>query len=268
MVLLHGGPGLWDYLGPLASSLEDTLTIVRYDQRGAGRSDHAGPYSLQRFVADCEAVRENSGFEDLVVAGHSWGAGLALLYALSHQERVRGVLYIAGVGFDWPAWKAEFHREQLSRLSEEEAARLAAFDARDSLGPDEERERARLRWVTDYRYRTVGEERVAEMLAAGFAVNHTSNQLLSHELEATTADEWYSRLAELHCPVLVVQGSADPRPLAAVEGMVEALPQCKRVILEGGHFPWVEDATTFHTTVRTWLREGPRLVRSVPDKAY
>lgn len=255
MVLLHGGPGLWDYLGPLASSLEDGLTVVRYDQRGAGRSDHVGPYTLERSVADCEAVREASGFEDLVVAGHSWGAGLALLYALSHQERVRGVLYIAGVGFDWPSWKAEFHREAVSRLSAQEAARLAALGTLDNLSPDEEAERTSLRWVTDYCDRRVGQERAAEMLAAGFAINYASNRELSHELEATGADAWYGRLSKLRCPVLVIQGAADPRPLAAVDGMVEALPTCRRVILEGGHFPWVEDSTTFYTTVRTWLRE-------------
>jgi pimeloyl-ACP methyl ester carboxylesterase len=125
-----------------------------------------------------------------------------------------------------------------------------------------------LRWVTDYRDRTVGEERAAEMLAAGFAVNHTSNRLQSHELEATTADEWYSRLAELRCPVLVVQGSADPRPLAAVDGMVKTLPRCQRAILPSGHFPWVEDATAFHTTVRTWLHEEARVVPSAPNERY
>src|SRR5580693_869951 len=40
MMLLHGGPGLWDYLAPLAVSLEDACSIARYDQRGGGRSDH------------------------------------------------------------------------------------------------------------------------------------------------------------------------------------------------------------------------------------
>ncbi len=96
-----------------------------------------------------------------------------------HRERVRGVLYLAGVGFDWSSWQAEFHRERLARLSEEEAVRLAALDSMESPGPDEEREWMRLCWGTDYRDRRVGEERVAEMLAAGFAVNHTSNRLLS-----------------------------------------------------------------------------------------
>lgn len=42
MVLCHGGPGLWDYLGPVSSMVEDLCTVHRYDQRGGGRSTTDG----------------------------------------------------------------------------------------------------------------------------------------------------------------------------------------------------------------------------------
>ena len=32
VVCLHGGPGLWDYLAPLAALIDDTFTVVRFDR--------------------------------------------------------------------------------------------------------------------------------------------------------------------------------------------------------------------------------------------
>lgn len=51
MVSCHGGPGLWDHLGDLADLLTGERTVVRYDQRGCGRSGGAGgPFTLERAV--------------------------------------------------------------------------------------------------------------------------------------------------------------------------------------------------------------------------
>lgn len=52
VVRCHGGPGLWDYLEPLASLIEDEFTVVRYDQRGCGRSSGAGPFTTAQAVDD------------------------------------------------------------------------------------------------------------------------------------------------------------------------------------------------------------------------
>jgi proline iminopeptidase len=48
------------------------------------------------------------GLERVVVAGHSWGATLALHYALVHPRHVQGILYLSGTGID-PAWRAAYH---------------------------------------------------------------------------------------------------------------------------------------------------------------
>jgi len=47
-------------------------------------------------VGDVEAVRAYYGCDRWIVAGHSWGADLSLIYALTHPERTLGVLCLAG----------------------------------------------------------------------------------------------------------------------------------------------------------------------------
>jgi proline iminopeptidase len=99
LALCHGGAGLWDYLQPVADSLSAVARVHRWEQRGCGRSDRLGPYTIERYVTDLECLRAHFGHDRWLLAGHSWGAGLALRYALAHPERVLGVLYISGTGF-------------------------------------------------------------------------------------------------------------------------------------------------------------------------
>lgn len=119
LVLCHGGPGLWDDQGPVARMVEDLVTVHRYDQRGCGRSSASGPYTVARFVADLEALREHFGRETWMVGRHSWGATLALRYAIAHPERVRALLYVSGTGagHGWnPAYRAALPRAELRLL--------------------------------------------------------------------------------------------------------------------------------------------------------
>lgn len=92
MVLCHGGPGLWDYLAPVASMVEDLCTVHRYDQRGGGRSPTDGPFTVDGFIADLDDVRRHFGYDRFIVGGHSWGASLALFYGLAVPARVSAIV--------------------------------------------------------------------------------------------------------------------------------------------------------------------------------
>jgi proline iminopeptidase len=61
LVLCHGGPGLRDYLSPVAAMLSDLCTVHRYDQRACGRSDGGGAHTVERNIADLEGLREHWG---------------------------------------------------------------------------------------------------------------------------------------------------------------------------------------------------------------
>ena len=56
VLLLHGGPGLSDYTAPLAAELDDAFTVIRFQQRGLEPSTTAGPFDIDRHVADAVAV--------------------------------------------------------------------------------------------------------------------------------------------------------------------------------------------------------------------
>ena len=105
VLLCLGGPGCADYLEPVGGMIDDIARVIRYEQRGCGRSDRTPPYDLDTDLRDIEAVREYYRVDRWIVGGHSWGANLAFAYALTHREKALGLINISGSGFqrdmDW-----------------------------------------------------------------------------------------------------------------------------------------------------------------------
>ena len=94
VIFLHGGPGVPDMRGDseyFERISRDGFDVYVYDMVGRGRSfrlaDPRG-YTLERDVADLEAIHWEIGAEKVVLIGHSYGAVLAAAYAASHPERV------------------------------------------------------------------------------------------------------------------------------------------------------------------------------------
>jgi proline iminopeptidase len=96
VLVLSGGPGCVHYLEQDAIAPHG-MRAWYPEPRGVGRSG-GGPHDLGRAVADLEAVRRAAGLDSWVVLGHSWGADLAVRYALDHPSRVRSVVAVAGHG--------------------------------------------------------------------------------------------------------------------------------------------------------------------------
>jgi proline iminopeptidase len=95
VVFLHGGPGAG--LAPDYRRFfdPDAYRIILFEQRGAGRSiPHASldDNTTWHLVQDIEQIREHFGVEQWLVFGGSWGSTLALAYAESHPQRVRGLV--------------------------------------------------------------------------------------------------------------------------------------------------------------------------------
>jgi proline iminopeptidase len=248
LVLCHGGPGLWDMFDDVAGMIDDRATVVRWDQRGCGRSEPcAGPWTTDRFVADLDAVRRHFALERIVLLGHSWGASLALNYALAHPERVVALIYVSGTGIGPDAdWHDVYKASLLTRLGED-PQRLARWREL----PDTSRERAVLQWSTEFVDRERAIQHAERMADPWFPINSPCNKALNAEARQTAGTPALrSACRALDLPVVVVDGDMDIRPRSAVDSLVRVLPQVRRVTLAGaGHLPWVEDPYGFRDAV-------------------
>lgn len=247
LVLCHGGPGLWDMFAELAADLADLRTVVRWDQRGCGRSQPGGPYTLARAVADVDAVVRAAG-APVALLGHSWGAQLALAYALEHPARVSRLVYLSGTGTSVDAWRQEFHAAFRRRLGPA-ADRLAELQATDP------RAAAMLQWTVDVVDPAAAPAVVAAMATPWFGVNRAANRGLQDDVAAGWDEAAVlARCRELTVPTLILEGAADVRPRWAVDPLAAALPDVTRVTLPGvGHLPWLEAPEPALAALRDFL---------------
>jgi proline iminopeptidase len=95
IVFLHGGPGGGGDISARRFFDPDRHRAVLFDQRGAGRSRPLASLvdnTTWQLVADIEQLRRHLAIERWLVFGGSWGSTLALIYAETHPEAVRGMV--------------------------------------------------------------------------------------------------------------------------------------------------------------------------------
>ncbi len=109
VLVLHGGPG--GGCSPAMRRYFDPAhyRVVLFDQRGCGRSrPHASveANTTWHLIRDIERIRTDLGIDRFILFGGSWGATLALVYAITHPDRVaamvlRGVFLMTQSELDW-----------------------------------------------------------------------------------------------------------------------------------------------------------------------
>ena len=74
----------------------DIATVITYDPRARGRSDRGAKetWTVERVVADLEAVRNHFKVARFVPVGFSYLGKVVMLYAAAHPDRVRGVIQL------------------------------------------------------------------------------------------------------------------------------------------------------------------------------
>ncbi|MGA0612942.1 alpha/beta fold hydrolase [Caldimonas sp. KR1-144] len=148
VLLVHGGPGGRTREESIAPWRGTGLSIIAFDQRGCGRSEPLGETAantLDALVDDMEGVRAAAGVERWALAAGSWGARLALAYAVRHAERVSALwLRSPFVGSlaetrryvgPWRAWLGESGRAWLGEATVD-AVRSLYHDLRPAVGDD------------------------------------------------------------------------------------------------------------------------------------
>ncbi|MEE8386570.1 MAG: alpha/beta hydrolase [Dehalococcoidia bacterium] len=244
MVLLHGGPGCYDYFS--GSALVDWLAEVHcvwcYDQRGCHDSHSDGPFTIGANVDDLEAIRRFAGVERVSLMGHTAGAVLAVHYAAAHPGHVDRLVLMNPAGLQ-RGWRDAFEatiRERLTAEQEQELSRLDGEIGRTS-------DRARRSELYRQRFNVVLPCYVAPHLRERAPTmehyHHEVNVQVAASIQATYGDPgWRDDLKRFCRPACIIHGRSDPIPWTVVDELSELLPQTKVFPLERcGHFPWLED---------------------------
>jgi proline iminopeptidase len=251
ILVLHGGPDFdHRYFLPELDRLSDSYRLIYYDQRGRGMSaDGVEPedVTLESEVDDLERVRQAFDLESIAILGHSWGALLALEYAIRHPERVSHLILMnpaPASSADLARWREERLRAAPGDMEERKAlAASSAYRAGD-------REAVAAYYRVHFR-RAVARPEHLERVIAGVTGHITPEGVIKARRieDRLMAQTWLSDRYDLHpalgrlsIPALVIHGDHDFIPAAsAAAPIARALPQARSVSLSGcGHFAFLE----------------------------
>lgn len=262
IVVLHGGPGFtMDYLAEDLLPLARDHTLIFYDQRGTGRSTlvkDAQGLDAQRFAEDLEAVRRHFDLKQMTLLGHSWGAGVAALYATRFPQHVGRLMIVNGV----PLRGTELKRTFATLSNSPDKNWIAELRQRSAAwhrdpGDAEACRAFYTTWFEPFFVDAAALLRSKGDFCAGGA-DSLINKIASVDrfvLQSLGDYDWAPALKEVDAPTLVIHGAADPIPAETAAEWARTLPNARLLLLDGvGHFPYLEAPEKFFSAVDSFMR--------------
>jgi proline iminopeptidase len=257
LLLLHGGPGAHhDYLYPQMLALAERHRVVTYDQRGGGqsRTDDPAPITWRTHVDDLSAVVREFGLVPPTLVGYSWGALLAMLYAIEATRDASlpapARLVLVSPAPITRAWRDEFEAALAERQRNEAIAgarRALAESGLRERDPDAYRQRAFELSVAGYFADPARAVALTPFRVTGKVQQSVWESLGRYDL--------CQPLRAVRVPALVVHGDADPIPMASARAAAEALGARFVPLADCGHVPYVEQPEALFGAITRFLDE-------------
>jgi pimeloyl-ACP methyl ester carboxylesterase len=205
IVLIHGNAGnVDDFSYRAISVLCADYKIVAIDRPGHGKSDRLNekPELLESQAALLHEVIGSLGIKRPILVGHSWGASLALAYALHYQDDISSMILLA------PAAYAE---------KEESWWWMSTFVKPPVIG-DVSLAVGKLFFGKSMLKKELKDAFYPQPVPEDYLKSASASWLEHKHLRAYLEDEWKlndglkllsKRYAEIHVPVVIVTGDSD-----------------------------------------------------------
>lgn len=234
---------MWD---PQWETFSRSHRVVRYDQRGFGRSPIGpGRFSNARDLLD---LIEQQALESVALVGVSMGGRIALEVSLARPELIEA-LVLVGAGLPGHQWSAE-----MKAADEAEQAALARGDL------DEAVEVTLRTWVDGPRRRPEDVDpevraRVAEMQRRAYELQLPVWETAEEE---PLVGDLAERIGEVGAPTLVLVGEEDVPDMHEIADRLEReLPNARRAsIADTAHVPSLERPREFDQLVLPFLQSA------------
>ncbi|HYB41653.1 MAG TPA: 3-oxoadipate enol-lactonase [Candidatus Methylomirabilis sp.] len=226
--------GMWD---EQAQALKGRYRVLRFDTRGHGQtSAPAGAYSLEQMAGDLHGLLSSLGIAETHFVGLSMGGMIGQVFALAHPAMVKS-LVLCDTTSRYPAAAAPVWAERIRTVQDK--------------GMDAMVEPTLQRWFTaPFRARRKDlMTRVGAMIRATPVPGYIGCCHAIPKIDVT------DRLAEIHCPALVVVGEDDPgTPVEMAREIHAALPGAELAILRGAsHLSNLEQPDEFNRALLAFL---------------
>ncbi|MDP6930055.1 MAG: alpha/beta hydrolase [Planctomycetota bacterium] len=228
VVMLHGllVDNLASWYFTVAPSLARNRRVVMFDLRGHGKSERARDgYSTVSMAGDLSALLDELQIDTLDLVGHSFGALVALRFALENPDRVRRLVLV----------EAPLPPSQLEEMVEfvQSGPEKIVQSMPDGM-------QGALR---------AGSRRAAKIISALKFLLGESSLVADLQAEGDIPDD---ELRQIACPVLCFYGK-NSSCRSVGDRLTRIIPDTRLIELDGGHYLPLEHGATIGEEIGEFL---------------
>lgn len=227
VVLLHGYLEMIEVWEELAGALQTNYRVVAIDLPGMGVSQVQGEVHTMEFMAEVlTGVLDKLQIERCFLLGHSMGGYVAEAFAVTHPERVQGLILLHSTPNADTEQKKENRRREIALVKADKKELITQMFASKGFAPaNRERLKARIEQLSELMAMNDSEGIVA-------VLNGLIQRVDQHEM-----------MRKLKVPQLFIFGREDEFiPVEAAEQIIAAQPQAQIAWLEhSGHMGFYEE---------------------------
>ena len=254
---------------------EDGHDVFFYDQVGGGlsaRLDDVTQYTLERHIADLNAVYRKIGREQMILIGSSFGASLAANYIARYPEHVAAVVVSGSGPMYYPHYAETGDGSMDDVLSDDQKARMRKLIEKPrlfaALALAEINPNAAARFAPDAEVdalfdRVANEIYLPATVCPGNPINVRSEGygFWSNRMTGRTLAQQHSdprpTLRATGVPLLVIRGACDYKKESVAREYVDVFPRSRyQPMMDAGHMPFLESPDEYLDHVRTFLRDA------------
>ena len=266
VVLLHGGPGMdARSVSPISRLLRDNFQVVRYNQRSSHhRAAGESELPIRALLQQIEELRHHLAAESLLLLGHSWGAGLAALYADSYPDNVSGLVLVHPMEISSPHVSVSLRELERRRPRQDRKRSWQIARQLRQLSPDDVRREALEQEQLRLDFRLTCADAPCGQLLESFDLGNydwRGAEVIWRDLERNWPGTEHADydltpvFRSLRVPVQIVSGEQDVIDLLSTLKIVEITGGELVRLAESGHWSFLEQPEEFKDAVCRFLRE-------------
>jgi proline iminopeptidase len=257
LLAVHGGPGLpHNYITSL-ERLADEREVIFWDQLGCGKSECPADeklWTMERSVAEMDAVVQGLGLNGFHIFGNSWGGMLAMQYALDIAPAAASLVISNSI-----ASIPQFSQMVARLKSGLEPATQSAIDRHEAAGTTSSAEyQAAIRtWNETYLCRLFPWPDELEEAFRNMGTEIFGTMFGPSDFRIVgTVRSWdvFDRLAEITLPTLLIAGRFDQCVPEHAWEMHQRIGGSRFALFESSsHMPFIEEPDRFDQVMRDFL---------------
>jgi len=218
LLLVAGMGGTANYWEEQVSFFSQRYTVITYDQRGTGRSDHSPVTGIEQLRDDLLALLEALGFDRVDFLGHSTGGNIAQIFAIENADRLaRLVIYASTTHGDH--YRSKVWRVRRSILEQQGAALYGDMSSIMLYPP---------RWIVE------NAEKLERQQAAQMKML-APVEVMTSRIEAVQKFDRRGQLSAITTPTLVICARDDSQtPAYFSEALAAKIPSAELILMDYG----------------------------------